>query len=228
MQPSVCVSMDDCREDDPAIRAKDPKNPMTQITRRRRKKRRFYWVELGFLLLGLIGLRPEILTELFPNNRPNPNALTQLNPYNSLYAPVSTADPLSQPLLQPAYQAYQPAYQAYPQQSGYSQPQYLSGYEANRYDPNRYDPARIASNPSQVTSRYSTNPAYPQNIYPQNIYPQNTYPQNTSAQYPAGIASGSSSSSSSTPPVVWPSGYQPPSVNQPNGYQPSGSNYYRR
>jgi hypothetical protein len=205
MQTSVCVSMDDCREDDPAIRAKDPKNPMTQITRRRRKKRRFYWVELGFLLLGLIGLRPEILTELFPNNRPNPNALTQLNPYNTLYAPVATADPLSQPLLQPAYQAYQPAYQAYqpayqayPQQSSYSQPQ--------------YDPARVASNPSQVTSRYSTNPAYPQNTYP-----QNTYPQNTSAQYPAGIASGSSSSSSSTPPVVW-----------PEGYQPSGSNYYRR
>ena len=102
-------------------------------------------------------------------------------------------------------------------QGGPGPPQYLSGYEANRYDPNRYDPARIASNPSQVTSRYSTNPAYPQNIYP-----QNTYPQNTSAQYPAGIASGSSSSSSSTPPVVWPSGYQP------NGYQPSGSNYYRR
>jgi len=211
MQTSVCVSMDDCREDDPAIRAKDPKNPMTQTTRRRRKKRRFYWVELGFLLLGLIGLRPEILTELFPNNRPNPNALTQLNPYNTLYAPVATADPLSQPLLQPAYQAYQPAYQTY-------QP----AYQASSYNQPQYDPARIASNPSQVTSRYSTNPAYP----------QNTYPQNTYAQYPARTASGTSSSSSSTPPVVWPEGYQPsgyqPSGYQPSGYQPSGSNYYRR
>jgi len=216
MQTSVCVFMDDCREDDPAIRAKDPKNPMTQITRRRRKKRRFYWVELGFLLLGLIGLRPEILTELFPNNRPNPNALTQLNPHNTLYAPVATADPLSQPLLQPAYQAYQPAYQAYQPAYQAYQPAYQAyqpAYQASSYNQPQYDPARIASNPSQVTSRYSTNPAYP---------------QNTSAQYPARTASGTSSSSSSTPPVVWPEGYQPGGYQPPSGYQPSGSNYYRR
>jgi hypothetical protein len=149
-------------------------DPMTPITRRRRKKRRFYWVELGFLLLGLIGLRPEILTEFFPNQR--------------VSIPATAYYP--QPLLQPVYQ---PVYQAPPQQLTYGYPQYQQPYQQLQqptyqqypafYDSGRYDPARIASNPSQVTSRYATNPS--------------------------GYATGSTSSNHSTPPVVWPEGYQP-------------------
>lgn len=33
---------------------------------RRKRSRRFYWAEIGFLVLGLIALKPEILTELIP------------------------------------------------------------------------------------------------------------------------------------------------------------------
>lgn len=148
---------------------------MTPITRRRRKKRRFYWVELGFLILGLIGLRPEILTEVFPSRRP--------------IEPATTYYP--QQLLQPVYQ---PVYQAQPQQLTYGYPQYQQPYQQQPnyqypppYDNSRYDPARVASNPSQVTSRYATNPY--------------------------GYATGSTSSNNSTPPVVWPEGYQPNSSN---------------
>ena len=156
---------------------------MTPITRRRRKKRRFYWVELGFLILGLIGLRPEILTEFFPNRRTS--------------EPVTTYYP--QPLLQPVYQ---PIYPAPAQQLAYGYPQYQQQYQQQypqqhqqqpayqypgNYDSSRFDPARMASNPSQVTSRYATNPS--------------------------GYGTGSTSSSNSTPPVVWPEGYQPNSSN---------------
>ena len=152
---------------------------MTPITRRRRKKRRFYWVELGFLILGLIGLRPEILTEVFPTRR--------------TIEPATTYYP--QPLLQPVYQ---PIYQAPPQQLTYGYQQYQQQFQQQyqqpsayqypgNYDSSRYDPARVASNPSQVTSRYATNPY--------------------------GYATGSISSNNSTPPVVWPEGYQPNSSN---------------
>ena len=156
---------------------------MTPITRRRRKKRRFYWVELGFLLLGLIGLRPEILTEVFPNNR----------------ASTPTAAYYTQPLLQPVYQ---PIYQAPTQQLANGYPQYHQQYQQQHqqqfqqqplyqyqgtYDSGRYDPARMAANPSQLTSRYPT--------------------------APSGYATGSTSSNRSTPPVVWPEGYQPGTSN---------------
>ncbi|MFM8189672.1 MAG: hypothetical protein ACKN85_14425 [Pirellula sp.] len=144
---------------------------MTQLTRHRRKKRRFYWVELGFLLLGLIGLRPEILTELLPNHQNH-------------YVPV----PSPQTFLQPIYQV--PGQQTH----GYSYPP-ATYLPANNYPPTQ---PRLASNPafnpSEVTSRYSTNPGY---------------------------AYGSTSSNNSTPPVVWPEGYQPSSYpsNGPNVYR---------
>ena len=183
-------------------------NAMTQFPKRRRKKRRFYWVELGFLILGLIGLRPEILTELFPNHRPAPAA--------SFYSPVQTLLPANsgydlsgQPLLSYSYPqpnpaaAWQnPAWNAYP--SHYPpHPQPNAPY---RPDPNLYDPNRIASNPAQVTSRYAANPAYPSPTT--TGYPQNFYPTQPAGPTPNG---------SSLPPVAW-----------PEGYQPNNSNYYRR
>ena len=199
---------------------------MTQMNRRRRKKRRFYWVELGFLLLGLIGLRPEILTELFPNNRQTTSSFSQNNPYNTFYVPVQNVPVQNlQPVWQPVYQAPPqpqtlsygyPVYgtqlqpQLQPQGQFQSQGQ-LQLQSPPSYASKSYDQTRIASNPSQVTSRYAANP---------------------------GLAYGSTSSNSSNPPVVWPDGYQPNSyqVNsypnnsyQPNtSYPPSGSNYYRR
>jgi hypothetical protein len=177
---------------------------MTQLTRHRRKKRRFYWVELGFLLLGLIGLRPEILTELLPHHQNH-------------YVPV----PSPQTFLQPIYQVPEqqthgysyPAYYNHPQgQLAYNPGYQTASYPVANYPPASYPPAtylpannypptqpRLASNPalnpSEVTSRYSTNPGY---------------------------AYGSTSSNNSTPPVVWPEGYQPSS------YPSNGPNVYRR
>ncbi|MCY3006049.1 MAG: hypothetical protein NTV29_08725 [Planctomycetota bacterium] len=185
---------------------------MTQIPKRRRKKRRFYWVELGFLILGLIGLRPEILTELFPNNRPRPTA----NFYSPVYNPAQTLhpanngyDPSGQPLLSYSYpQAYAAAAWSNPSWNAYSSP-YPPQAQPNspyRPDPNLYDPNRIASNPAQMTSRYAANPAYPSPY--SSGYPQNAYPSQPAGQSPAGT---------SQPPVAW-----------PDGYQPNNSTYYRR
>lgn len=187
---------------------------MTQITRRRRKKRRFYWVELGFLLLGLIGLRPEILTELFPNNRSNTTALIQDPANQSFYAPAQS--PVGAPM--PPW-TMQPIYPPEPHWGGYGYPPNVNqpqpqpqlavntNYPATGYPATGSPPteARVASNPnlppSEVTSRYSTNAGY--------------------------AAYGSTSSNTSTPPVVWPEGYQP-SGYQPNRFPPSSPNIYRR
>jgi hypothetical protein len=188
-------------------------NAMTQFPKRRRKKRRFYWVELGFLILGLIGLRPEILTELFPNHRPAP-AANFYSPVQTLLPANSGYDLSGQPLLSysypqpnPAVAWQNPAWNAYP--SPYPpQPQPNAPY---RLDPNLYDANRIASNPSQMTSRYAANPAYPSQYttgYPQNVYPQNVYPTQPAGRSPSGT---------SLPPVAW-----------PEGYQPNNSNTYRR
>lgn len=183
---------------------------MTQITRRRRKKRRFYWVELGFLLLGIIGLRPEILTELFPSNRSNIQSLSQSPAYTTMVVPFQQVQPVVQhnlPAYQPLYQvAQQPATHSYSLYANQPQslPQSPLPYNAG-YDPTRYDSARIASNPAQVTSRYNN---------------------------ATGYSTGSVSSNSSYPPVVWPEGYQPganqPGLYQTNSYPPAGSTYYRR
>jgi len=181
---------------------------MTQITRRRRKKQRFYWVELGFLLLGIIGLRPEILTELLPSNRSNIQSLSQSPAYTTLVVPLQQVQPVVQnnlPAYQPLYQvAQQPATHSYSLYATQPQPQAPLQYNAS-YDPSRYDSARIASNPSQVTSRYNSSNGY---------------------------STGSVSSNSSYPPVVWPEGFQPGAnqsgLYQTNGYPPAGSTYYRR
>jgi hypothetical protein len=37
---------------------------------RRRKKQRFYWAEIGFLILGLIALRPSLVADLAAMTRP--------------------------------------------------------------------------------------------------------------------------------------------------------------
>ena len=192
---------------------------MTQFPKRRRKKRRFYWVELGFLILGLIGLRPEILTELFPNNRPSPTA----NFYNPVYNPVQNVHPAStgydlagQPMLSYSYpQAYPAAAWSNPSWSAYPShyPPQPQPNAPSRPDPNLYNASRIAANPSQVTSRYAANPAYPSQYT--NGYPQNAYPSQPTGQSPAGTSQ--SPVGTSQPPVAW-----------PDGYQPNSSTYYRR
>lgn len=44
---------------------------MARSIRRRRKQQRIYWMEIGFLLLGLIALRPSLVTDLASMGRLN-------------------------------------------------------------------------------------------------------------------------------------------------------------
>lgn len=61
---------------------------MTTTTRRRRTRRRFYWAEIGFLILGLIGLKPEIITALLPKS--NPPTVTSNAPMYMISYPNGT------------------------------------------------------------------------------------------------------------------------------------------
>lgn len=57
---------------------------------RRKRKPRFYWAEIGFLLLGLIGLKPSIITELFavrripPVQASRPNDINVVDAWNNI------------------------------------------------------------------------------------------------------------------------------------------------
>lgn len=44
---------------------------------RRKRSKRFYWAEIGFLVLGIIALKPEILTELIPTGRSSSQLASQ-------------------------------------------------------------------------------------------------------------------------------------------------------
>lgn len=99
------------------------------ITKTRKKNSRFYWAELGFLALGLVGLNPTLLTDLLIGSTvPAPST-----------APVSPfyGHPTSAPAYSP-YGAYPPntfaptgwngANQAYPQSAYFQQ----TGYGASQ------------------------------------------------------------------------------------------------
>lgn len=62
---------------------------------RRRRKQRFYWAEIGFLILGLIGLRPSIVSEIF-SMRPTMESRAPRNT-NTFY---DTTQPWAQPSVQ--------------------------------------------------------------------------------------------------------------------------------
>lgn len=56
---------------------------MTSFVRRKRPFRS-YWVEIGFLLLGIVGLKPSIITDMFTTVRPDPNyGYANSNPYSN-------------------------------------------------------------------------------------------------------------------------------------------------
>ncbi len=185
-------------------------------TRRRSKKPRFYWAELGFLLLGLIGLRPEIITELLPTRNFNytPYQSGQIQPVAGYYQP------------QLAYQ--QPAYQ--PQT--YQQPVSYS------HSPLYAQPTPLLANPPQTYAA----PTYQQpqsrianlpTTYP-TTYPTTVTNQNPTANYSSNLTNPNyRTTTGNTPPVVWPEGYAPSTLNplytqipnQQNTYSPVGSGY---
>jgi len=169
-------------------------------TRRRSKKPRFYWAELGFLLLGLIGLRPEIITELLPTRNYNytPYQSGQIHPVAGYYQP------------QFAYQqpAYQP--QTYQQPIQYSHPPLY----AQPTTPLLANPPQTytASTYQQPQSRIANLPTtYPTTSTNQNYRPTagNTPP----VVWPEGYA----------PSTLNPLYTQIP--NQQNTYAPVGSGY---
>ena len=184
-------------------------------TRRRNRKPRFYWAELGFLLLGLIGLRPEIITELLPtrNNNYPPTHANQLQPlagYPPYYQqPAAYQQPVAyQPQL--AYQ--QPVHN--PQSINYANSPYPTTnptyYAANTY---QQPQSRIANLPT---------------TYPTPNNNSTVAPTSSNLTIP-----NYRSTPPNTPPVVWPEGYAPstlnplytPIPNQQNTYSPVGSGY---
>ena len=183
---------------------------MTQVTRRRTKKRRFYWAELGFLLLGLIGLRPEIITEFFPSSRSTP----QLAP-NGYY--VLPAQPIPNTgtihgLVSNYGTSYPQSYQqTYQLPQGYQTPlTYQASYQPNYAPPSNYNPNPLPQ--YQYGLNQNGLNQYSQSLYPQSSYPQTQYTQ--SAMQPSNTPSMSRIATAPArttggPPVVWPDGYQP-------------------
>jgi len=52
---------------------------------RRKRKRKFYWAEIGFLILGFIGLRPSILAEILGlEPTPEPESTWNASPLNDV------------------------------------------------------------------------------------------------------------------------------------------------
>lgn len=204
-------------------------------TRRRSKKPRFYWAELGFLLLGLIGLRPEIITELLPTRNYNyaPYQSGQIQPltgYASYYQPQTAYQ-------QPAYQ--QQTYQqpvSYSHSPLYAQPAPLLANSPQTYAPQSYHNPSY-SNPTPSNPSYYTASTYQQpqsrianlpTTYPTNLTNQNSSTTNSTLTNP-----NYRPATGNTPPVVWPEGYAPSTLNplytqvpyQQNTYSPIGSGY---
>jgi len=61
-------------------------------TVRRRHRQRIYWVEIGFLILGLIALRPSLVTDLVSMGRGTPDRYPPRSQFVNDYAPAFQAN----------------------------------------------------------------------------------------------------------------------------------------
>lgn len=61
-------------------------------TIRRRRKQRVYWVEIGFLILGLIALRPSLVTDLVSMGRGTSDRYAPRSPFAGDYVPAFQAN----------------------------------------------------------------------------------------------------------------------------------------
>ena len=165
--------------------------------KRRRKKPRFYWAEIGFLLLGLIGLRPSLITELLPTTSSRPT--TSLTPtsaaptsYEFQGMPIGYAPPFAVQS-QPA-STFPPPWPAYTHTAAYAPPQgYPSSYGVTYSEP----PLTIASQTSAASTSGNPRAAWPDARTHQFVHHGGVAPTappvvpSTPASYPAGYSSGS-------------------------------------
>jgi len=157
---------------------------------RQKRQSRFYWAELGFMALGLLGLQPSLFTSLFsglqskPASYVDPNYTTAqpLDFYRDWAAsqlvsiltnPHSGPIPATNGWAPPPFHGSQVPPTSYGQ-SGYSAPQYSSAqsygtpqYAAQNYPTQNYAPSY--TNPGQLNGPPNSNP---QNFAQPNYAPQ--------------------------------------------------------
>jgi hypothetical protein len=210
---------------------------MTSFTRRRRSRRRFYWPELGFLILGIIGLKPEIITALLPSSR-NPSMVRVVdgtpvtwvaNPNNGTGNPWNLG---TDPSIRTNYSSYYPSLTVasnYPtnqtaSQSWYSTPDLSQGTLSNNFGtghppvvwPDKYAPNSVMhSNGSYLAAQptLSTSPGIAYSPNPSSYAGQTGFAGQTGymAQYPSNYTG-----SPTTNALQSPSGYSYANNNYPS------------
>jgi len=174
---------------------------------RRKRSRRFYWAEIGFLVLGIIALKPEILTELIPTGR-NSSQVAWNN--TSFGNPLMDAGgsalfiPVSGTVLYPA---------SYPNPTSYVSP---TNYAPTNYAATNYAAANSAvanyGSPYPMSNGVATTFNSPSPHYPtQNVTSM------MASTVPAGQPSGLQ--------VVWPDSYRPIATQSAQNYVASNAPY---
>ena len=178
---------------------------------RRKRSKRFYWAEIGFLILGLIALKPEILTELIPTGRDSSQlatqaALNQVALNNALFGNASLAAggnavfvPVSGTLL----------------------------YPANYLTPTTFASAPIGLQSTQPTSyttaSYSTPYLASNGIASNGI--ASSYHHSAQANPAQNVTSMMASTSPAGLQVVWPDSYRPIAAQPAQNYVASNAYY---
>lgn len=214
---------------------------------RRKRSRRFYWAEIGFLVLGLIALKPEILTELIPTGRNSSQlasqaALNQVAMNNALFGNASLAAggnavfvPVSGTLLYPANYLTPTSFASAPvsmqttQPSSYTTASYSAPYLASNGIAPSYHHSSQANPATLQTAGWGQQAAYGDW--------STTYPHasNQPSNPTQNVTSMMASTSPSGLQVVWPDSYRPiaaqpaPNYVASNAYSPNpqyGSSQY--
>lgn len=214
---------------------------------RRKRSRRFYWAEIGFLVLGLIALKPEILTELIPTGRNSSQlasqaALNQVAMNNALFGNASLAAggnavfvPVSGTLLYPANYLTPTSFASAPvsmqttQPSSYTTASYSAPYLASNGIAPSYHHSSQANPATLQTAGWGQHAAYGDW--------STTYPHasNQPSNPTQNVTSMMASTSPSGLQVVWPDSYRPiaaqpaPNYVASNAYSPNpqyGSSQY--
>lgn len=121
---------------------------------RQKRQSRFYWAELGFMALGLLGLQPSLFTNLIMGSQ------TKSNPFHS--TPQNQPLDLYRDLSATHLASYYPTQLSYPTQPSIGLPAMVQGWP-------QYTPPTYGQNPP------SGQPTYGQPTYGQ--LPQNPYSQ---------------------------------------------------
>ena len=167
---------------------------------RQKRQSRFYWAELGFMALGLIGLQPGLFTHLI---------------FGSPSRPTSYDDSHYQAFLNPALNQIQTLdhYRDWPQT-------YLASYHPA---PSIY--GTVGSNQGWASSQLPTSSYLPSTSYSQSPYLTSQFPQPSIYPQPAAPTGWQNqatyvaqSNNGYTQPSLAASGYQPSVAYQPSSY----------